>query len=81
MTLATFDAVLVDPVSVFIVFMTVVVLYVSFFWSPLLYLRSVSVTMFFMWQFCVWVFVADSLFFVYLAYEASLLPILYIILK
>jgi NADH:ubiquinone oxidoreductase subunit 4 (subunit M) len=81
MSLSAFDFRLVDSAAIFMVLMTAIVLYVSFFWSPSLDSRYVAVTLFFMFQFCVWVFISDRVFFVYLAYEASLLPILFIILK
>lgn len=75
-------SVIVDEVSIFIVFITCIVLFVSFFWSPFSSIVGYSsLVSFFMLSFCVGVFVSNRLFFLYLFYEASLVPILYIILK
>lgn len=73
---------LVDEVSLFMVFITVVVMYVSYLVA--LSLRQVflvSVVFLFMYIFCFVVFSVDNLFYLYMFYEASLLPILYIIVK
>ena len=64
------------------VFITVFVMFVSYlftmrFNSP----RLVQFVLFFMFIFCFYVFTVDRVFYLYLFYEASLLPILYIIVK
>ena len=80
-SLTTFGFI-VDEVSLFIVFLTVFVLFVSYLVTLSYSQVSLSTfTLIFMLVFCVVVFTADSLFFLYVFYEASLLPILYIIIK
>nr|AOP18529.1 NADH dehydrogenase subunit 4 [Brachionus rotundiformis] len=71
-----------DELSLFMVYMTAFVLFISYVSSIHLSL-SVKVTMVysFMLLFCFGVFTTNNLFFLYFYYECSLLPILYIIIK
>lgn len=71
-----------DEMRTFMVLMTLFVLYISYInalnCKPIL---NVSLSFLVMFAFCVLVFTTDRVFLLYLAYEASLLPILYIIVK
>lgn len=74
--------VLVDEFALFLVFITVFVLFVSYLFAIQLQATvRLSITMVAMYLFCVAVFTMDRIFLLYLFYEASLLPILYIIIK
>nr|QHR79578.1 NADH dehydrogenase subunit 4 [Brachionus rubens] len=71
-----------DEISLFMLFMTVFVLFISYIYA--LSFNStykMSVVFLFMLLFCFGVFTTNSLFFLYFFYECSLLPILYIIIK
>nr|AHZ34259.1 NADH dehydrogenase subunit 4 [Brachionus rubens] len=71
-----------DEVSLFMLFMTVFVLYVSYIYS--LSFKSyykMNMVFIFMLIFCFGAFTTNNLFLLYFFYECSLLPILYIIIK
>ena len=72
----------IDEVSIFIVYILVFVLFVSYIYS-LSFKSYYSLLLVFMsiLLFCFGVFTTSSLFLLYLFYEASLIPILYVILK
>lgn len=71
----------VDEAGLFITFMTVVVLFVSYLFAPSSSTLQKTFVFSFMYLFCIFVFTVDNLFLLYFFYEASLLPILYIIIK
>ena len=71
-----------DEVSLYMIYITVFVLFISWTFTLTLYSPSLIFrVMFFMFLCCVLVFTSDSMFILYFFYEASLLPILYIIVK
>ena len=73
---------ILDEASLFIVFMTVFVIFVSYLVAlSFSQLFRVSLTLMFMYFFCFIVFRVDNILLLYICYEASLLPILYIIVK
>lgn len=70
-----------DEISLFIVFMTLFVIFSSLMFCIRLLNLKLVVTLLFMLVICLLVFTTRSMFLLYLYYEASLLPILYIIIK
>lgn len=68
-----------DEISLFISLITVFVLYISYLFTS--HSSRITFVLIFIFVFCILVFGTDSLFKLYFSYEASLLPILYIILK
>lgn len=72
---------LMDEVSLFIIFITVFVLFVSYIFTPKNFPTQKNITLSSIVLFCILVFSTDSIFLLYLFYEASLLPILFIIIK
>ena len=73
---------IIDPTSLFIVFLLFLVMYVSYiraldFGSY----KTISFVFLFLSLFCYQVFTTSHLFLLYFFYEASLVPILYIIIK
>lgn len=68
-----------DDTSFFMVFMTLFVIFRSYFFSPSTTLSNFVLLV--MTIACLGVFISNSLLYVYFFYEASLFPILYIILK
>lgn len=70
-----------DEISLFMVYMTCFVVYISFIFTFSFLSLKVSVVLFFMLFVCCGVFSTDNMFILYLLYECSLIPILYIILK
>lgn len=76
-----FNSLLVfDELSFFITYITIFVIFISFLFIPS-FRRIVNITMLFMFLFCFIVFCTNNLFILYFSYEASLLPILFIIIK
>lgn len=74
--------VLLDEASLYMIYITVFVLYVSWFFAFRFNSNSLLFrVMLFMYLCCILVFSRDRMFVLYLFYEASLLPILYIIVK
>lgn len=73
---------LIDELSLFIVFMTVFVLFISYIYS-ISFGRTFKLNIVFltMLMFCFGVFTTTNIFLLYFFYECSLLPILYIIIK
>lgn len=71
-----------DEITLFMVFMTVFVLFISFIYS-ISFKSFIKLTLVFisMLVFCFGVFSTNNLFLLYFFYECSLLPILYIIIK
>jgi len=76
-----FSSILFDEFSLFIIFMACFVIYISFMFSLARYSILYILVLFFMLLVCCVVFVTDNMFYLYLFYEASLIPILYIIMK
>lgn len=73
---------LIDETAVFIVFMIVFVLFISYIYStPLKSYFKINLVFLFILLFCFGVFTTSNLFTLYFFYECSLLPILYIIIK
>ena len=70
-----------DEASLFMVYMICIVLFLSFFFTLPFTSPSVGLSLFFLHSCCFMVFSTNSLFLIYLFYEASLLPILFIIVK
>ena len=71
-----------DEYSLFLIVITIFLLYISYLFT--LYLgvdSSVNLTFSFILLCCFYVFCTDNMFYLYLFYEASLVPILYIIIK
>jgi NADH:ubiquinone oxidoreductase subunit 4 (subunit M) len=73
---------IIDPTSLFIVFLLFLVMYISYiraldFGSY----KTISFVFLFLSLFCYQVFTTSHLFLLYFFYEASLVPILYIIIK
>lgn len=62
-------------------YMACFVIFVSYFFRVSQYSNSITICFIFMLLVCSVVFITDSLFILYLAYESSLIPILYIIIK
>lgn len=77
----SFNIIIRDELSLFIVYMTLFVIYISYMYGLIVFRRKMVVTFFIMCYFCLIVFISNNIFVIYLAYEASLLPILYIIIK
>ena len=76
------DGLLSDEISLFLVFMSLYVIAISFVYSSKESNHSgLSLVLFVIFLPCFFVFTVDNSFFLYLFYEISLLPILYIILK
>ena len=71
-----FSSLFLDRISLSLVFLTIFVLFISFFYS-----LSSSFVLFFILIPCFFVFSTSNLFLLYFFYELSLVPILYIILK
>jgi len=72
---------LFDEVSLFIVYMTCFVVFISFMFCIRLVSFQLSFVLFSMLIVCVLVFTTNNMFIFYLYYETSLIPILYIIIK
>jgi len=73
---------LIDETALFIVFITIFVLFTSYIYSTLFKsYYKMNLVFLSMLIFCFGVFTTSNLFFLYFFYECSLLPILYIILK
>lgn len=70
-----------DELSMFIVFMTCFVIFISFMFCIRLISSELSFVLFTMLAICCLVFTTNNIFMFYLFYEASLIPILYIIIK
>jgi len=71
-----------DEVSLFIIYITFLVIYLAYYFryglnTPF----SLSLTIVIMLLFCLGVFLTDRVFLLYVFYECSLLPILYIIIR
>lgn len=72
---------IIDEVSLFIVYIASFVMFVSFFYG-LSFLRVSFYSVFlFILIICCMMFVTDNMFGFYLLYEASLVPILFVIIK
>lgn len=76
-----FNGILFDEISLFITYMTCFVIFISFIFCYSFISVKLSLVITFMLLVCVIVFVTDNIFILYLFYEASLVPILYIIIK
>nr|AQM37715.1 NADH dehydrogenase subunit 4 [Brachionus calyciflorus] len=73
---------LMDEVSLFMIFMTVFVLFISYIYSITFKSNfKLNLVFFSMLIFCFGVFTTQNMFLLYFFYECSLLPILYIIIK
>lgn len=70
-----------DELSIFIVFITCFVIFISFIFCIRLISSELSFVLFTMLVICCLVFTTNNMFMFYLFYEASLIPILYIIMK
>ncbi len=70
-----------DELSLFIVFMTCFVIFISFMFCIRLVSSSLNLVLISMLFICCIVFFTNNMFILYLFYEASLIPILYIIMK
>lgn len=70
-----------DELSMFIVFITCFVIFISFIFCIRLISSELTFVLFVMLFICCLVFTTNNMFFFYLFYEASLIPILYIIMK
>lgn len=70
---------MIDDVSLLMRFMTLIVILISYLWVS--YSKEVFYSLFFITLFCILVFSSYNIFILYFSYEASLIPILYIILK
>lgn len=70
-----------DEVSFFIVYITCFVIFISFIICTTLFSLELNLVFMFMFLVCCVVFVTNNMFILYVSYEASLLPILYIIIK
>lgn len=68
-----------DDVRILMRLMTLIVILISYFWVG--FSKEVYFSLFFITLFCLAVFSSYRVFLLYLSYEASLIPILYIILK
>lgn len=76
-----FNGVIFDEVSLFIVFITCFVIFVSFIFCYSFVSFKLTFVIVFIILVCLMVFITDRMFYLYLFYEASLVPILYIIIK
>lgn len=74
------NSIIGDEVSLIMTFITIFVLFISYLFATSSTLAK-RVSLSAMLIFCLVVFNSDNMFFLYLSYEASLLPILYIIVK
>ena len=70
-----------DELSLFIIFITCFVIFISFIFCMRLVSFELSLVLLFILFVCCLVFTTNNMFLFYLYYEASLIPILYIILK
>lgn len=70
-----------DEISIFIIFITCFVIYISYIISFRVVSLKHSLTIIFITLVCVVSFSSRNMFVIYLIYEASLIPILYIIIK
>lgn len=70
---------IIDEIGVLMAFITIFVTYSSFLFSPRS--KRSSLAIIFMTLCCIGVFLSQNILLLYFCYEASLLPILYIILK
>lgn len=71
-----------DEVSLFMVFITVFIMFVSYLVAfSFSNIFTLTLVISFMYFFCFIVFSVDNMFILYTSYEASLLPILFIIIK
>lgn len=70
-----------DEVSMFITYMTCFVIFISFMFCYSFISFKLTLVMILILFVCIIVFVTDRIFNLYLFYEASLVPILYIIIK
>lgn len=70
-----------DEVSLFMTYITCFVIFVSFMFCYSFVSIKLTLVLIFILIFCVIVFITDRIFYLYLFYEASLVPILYIIIK
>lgn len=70
-----------DELSMFMVFMTCFVIFISFIFCIRLVSSELSFVLLVMLVVCCLVFTTNNMFMFYLFYEASLIPILYIIIK
>ncbi len=78
----TFDYNISDELSLIIIILLFFIIHVSFLYSNIFKdYKLVRVVLFFLWFFCFNVFSTCHLFNLYFFYEASLIPILYIIVK
>ena len=76
-----FRDVICDRTTLFMVLMLLTVMYICLFFTHNLVPSHVLLSFFFLFLFSYYVFSSTSLFLIYLSYEASLVPILYVILK
>ena len=73
---------LFDSISLFMVFLLFFIIFISFLGAMEFKItKSVTLVFFFLSFFCYQVFTTRHLFYLYFFYEASLVPILYIIIK
>lgn len=70
-----------DELSMFIVFITCFVVFISFMFCIRLISSEHTFVLFAILAICCLVFTTNNMFIFYLFYEASLIPILYIIIK
>lgn len=70
-----------DELSMFMVFITCFVIFISFMFCIRLVSSELTFVLFTMLAICSLVFTTNNMFIFYLFYEASLIPILYIIIK
>lgn len=70
-----------DEISLYITYIACFVIYISFIFSISFKSLKLDTTLFFILLICLAIFSTDNIFYLYLFYEASLIPILYIIIK
>lgn len=73
--------ILFDELSIFILYMTSFVIFVSFIYTIYNISREMTLVLLMIFAICFLAFIVNNMFIFYLFYEASLIPILYIIIK
>ncbi len=77
----SYQLIIIDECSLFIVFITLFVIYISYFFIISSESKLSNCVIILITSFSLLVFLVNNVFFLYFFYEASLLPILYIIIK
>lgn len=76
-----FIGIIFDELSLFLIYITCFVIFISFMFTFLFMSFKVTLVMLFILFVCCFVFFTDNMFLLYFFYECSLIPILYIIIK